>query len=158
MEKSNPKFRLYNSNQNEEFRKRDMFGTGDPIDVKELHGPQITDKDGALLDEHDSFYMTTKSLLVLFQIMGVMPIMRVPREAQTTKRTTYNVISKATLWAYLVWSLETIIVVQAPDTVAIFNDPTNEAGYASWGDMAGYFRSFHFIQFEELEVKPSIVA
>lgn len=31
-----------------------------------------------LLDEHDSFYHTTKSLLVLFQIMGVMPIMRSP--------------------------------------------------------------------------------
>lgn len=32
-----------------------------------------------LLDEHDSFYHTTKSLLVLFQIMGVMPIMRSAR-------------------------------------------------------------------------------
>lgn len=29
-----------------------------------------------LLDEHDSFYETTKSLLVLFQIMGIMPIQR----------------------------------------------------------------------------------
>lgn len=28
------------------------------------------------MDEHDSFYHTTKSLLILFQIMGVMPIMR----------------------------------------------------------------------------------
>lgn len=31
------------------------------------------------LDKHDSFYHTTKSLLVLFQIMGVMPIMRSPK-------------------------------------------------------------------------------
>ena len=29
-----------------------------------------------LLDKYDSFYKTTKSLLVLFQIMGVMPIAR----------------------------------------------------------------------------------
>lgn len=29
-----------------------------------------------LLDEHDSFYHTTKSLLVLFKIMGVMPLVR----------------------------------------------------------------------------------
>lgn len=46
---------------------------------KDIYGPEITDKDGALLDTHDSFYHTTKSLLVLFQIMGVMPIMRVPK-------------------------------------------------------------------------------
>jgi hypothetical protein len=31
------------------------------------------------LDETDSFYDTTKSLLVLFQISGVMPIMRSPK-------------------------------------------------------------------------------
>jgi hypothetical protein len=30
------------------------------------------------MDKLDSFYHTTKSLLVLFQIMGVMPIMRAP--------------------------------------------------------------------------------
>lgn len=34
--------------------------------------------DPDLLDKHDSFYHTTKSLLVLFQIMGVMPIQRSP--------------------------------------------------------------------------------
>lgn len=33
-------------------------------------------------------------------------------DAQTSKRTTYNWISKATLWAYLVWSLESIIVIK----------------------------------------------
>lgn len=37
-----------------------------------------------LLDNHDEFYKTTKSLLVLFQIMGVMPIMRsAPGKLQT---------------------------------------------------------------------------
>lgn len=33
--------------------------------------------DPAMLEKFDSFYHTTKSLLVLFQIMGVMPIERV---------------------------------------------------------------------------------
>lgn len=46
---------------------------------KQVDGPDITADDGELLDKHDSFYMTTKSLLVLFQITGVMPIMRVPK-------------------------------------------------------------------------------
>lgn len=32
-----------------------------------------------LLDKYDSFYDTTKSLLVLFQIMGIMPIQRSPK-------------------------------------------------------------------------------
>ncbi|XP_026319057.1 gustatory and odorant receptor 22 [Hyposmocoma kahamanoa] len=111
------KFRMYNPNQNEEIRKRDMFGKEDRKEwdeqqIKDMYGPKITDKDGKLLDDHDSFYKTTKSLLVLFQIMGVMPIMRVPRNARTTKRTTFNWISKATCWAYIIWGLESIIVVR----------------------------------------------
>lgn len=32
--------------------------------------------DPVLLEKYDNFYQTTKSLLVLFQIMGVMPIER----------------------------------------------------------------------------------
>ena len=32
--------------------------------------------DPDLLEQYDNFYQTTKSLLVLFQIMGVMPIER----------------------------------------------------------------------------------
>lgn len=32
--------------------------------------------DVELLDKYDEFYKTTKHLLVLFQIMGIMPIMR----------------------------------------------------------------------------------
>ncbi|XP_072932589.1 gustatory and odorant receptor 22-like [Epargyreus clarus] len=94
---------------------------------EELYGPQITEKDGELLDKHDSFYITTKSLLVLFQIMGVMPIMRVPKGAKTSKRTTFNWISKATLWAYLVWSLECIIVVKVGrERLANFQQNSNK--------------------------------
>lgn len=40
--------------------------------------PKQHELDPDLLDKHDSFYHTTKSLLVLFQIMGVMPIQRSP--------------------------------------------------------------------------------
>lgn len=38
--------------------------------------PKEIELDVDLLDEYDSFYHTTKSLLVLFQIMGIMPIKR----------------------------------------------------------------------------------
>lgn len=41
--------------------------------------------DPELLEEYDNFYQTTKSLLVLFQIMGVMPIER-PTKGRTTFR------------------------------------------------------------------------
>lgn len=38
--------------------------------------PKEVELDVDLLDKYDSFYHTTKSLLVLFQIMGIMPIRR----------------------------------------------------------------------------------
>ncbi|KAI8421582.1 hypothetical protein MSG28_009603 [Choristoneura fumiferana] len=74
----------FNPNQNDEIRKRDTYRKNDGnlnkgYSDKDFQEPQITNQDGALLDKHDSFYLTTKSLLVLFQIMGVMPIMRVPK-------------------------------------------------------------------------------
>ncbi|KPI94062.1 Gustatory and odorant receptor 22 [Papilio xuthus] len=77
-------FPIYNLEQNESFPKkekpRNRNGKELPeYDAKDIYGPEITDEDSALLDKHDSFYMTTKSLLVLFQNMGVMPIMRVPK-------------------------------------------------------------------------------
>lgn len=40
--------------------------------------PKDIEMDVDLLDKHDSFYKTTKSLLNLFQIMGIMPIQRSP--------------------------------------------------------------------------------
>ncbi|XP_035774935.1 gustatory and odorant receptor 22 isoform X2 [Anopheles albimanus] len=66
--------------------------------------------DVKLLDQHDSFYHTTKSLLVLFQIMGVMPIMRSPPGVDMP-RTTFTWCSKAFIWAYLIYACETIIVL-----------------------------------------------
>ncbi|KAL7015856.1 hypothetical protein ACKWTF_016702 [Chironomus riparius] len=61
------------------------------------------------MDESDSFYKTTKSLLVLFQLMGVMPIMR-SIKGSGQERTTFSWTSKAFIWAYLVYFFETIIV------------------------------------------------
>lgn len=66
--------------------------------------------DVKLLDEHDSFYYTTKSLLVLFQIMGVMPIMRTPAGIEGP-RTTFKWLSRACYWAYFIYAWETVIVI-----------------------------------------------
>nr|WCC57766.1 gustatory receptor 1 [Papilio glaucus] len=126
----NSNFNIYNVEQNDISKKekaKNRNGKDLPdYDAKDVFGPEITDEDSALLDKHDSFYMTTKSLLVLFQIMGVMPIMRVPKDSKTTKRTTFNWISKATLWAYLVWSLECIIVVKGKERLTNFQDNSNK--------------------------------
>ncbi|XP_039950114.1 gustatory and odorant receptor 21a-like [Bactrocera neohumeralis] len=95
---------------------------------------QSTLDDARLLDEHDSFYKTTKSLLVLFQIMGIMPIHRNPPD-NNLPRTGFSWKSRQTLYAMCVFSLETFIVamvlrarvknfIEQPDKhfdVAIYN-------------------------------------
>lgn len=48
-------------------------------DILSYRKPISISQDVDLLDKHDSFYHTTKSLLVLFQLTGVMPIMRSPK-------------------------------------------------------------------------------
>lgn len=79
-----------------------------------------------LLDEHDSFYHTTKSLLVLFQIMGVMPIMRSPKGVDMP-RTTFRWCSRAFLWAYAVYAAETVLVcVIAHERIVKFLDNTDK--------------------------------
>nr|XP_023020025.1 gustatory and odorant receptor 22-like [Leptinotarsa decemlineata] len=60
--------------------------------------------DPEVLHQYDNFYHTTKSLLVLFQIMGVMPIER------EVGRTTYRWLSPTNLWAYFIFTIETILV------------------------------------------------
>lgn len=52
-------------------------GIGSPADLYVRRVEEKFDPDE--MDKRDSFYHTTKSLLVLFQIMGVMPIMRAPK-------------------------------------------------------------------------------
>lgn len=71
---------------------------------------ETIEEDVDILDKYDSFYYTTKSLLVMFQMMGIMPIMRTPRGVQLP-RTTFHFCSKAFYWAYLIYGLETIVVV-----------------------------------------------
>nr|AID61252.1 gustatory receptor [Calliphora stygia] len=66
--------------------------------------------DSDLLDKHDSFYHTTKSLLVLFQIMGVMPIHRNPPKSNLP-RTGFSWHSKQVLWAILIYCIQTTVVV-----------------------------------------------
>lgn len=62
------------------------------------------------MDARDSFYHTTKSLLVLFQLMGVMPIMR-SLSGSNAGRTTFSWTSRAFIWAYFIYGIETIVVV-----------------------------------------------
>lgn len=45
----------------------------------------VEEPDPELLDHYDNFYQTTKSLLVLFQIMGIMPIERGAKGKTTFK-------------------------------------------------------------------------
>jgi gustatory receptor len=52
-------------------------GIGSPADLYVRKKEEKHDPDE--MDELDSFYHTTKSLLVLFQIMGIMPIVRSPK-------------------------------------------------------------------------------
>lgn len=44
------------------------------------------------MDEHDSFYQTTKSLLFLFQIMGVMPINRSPKGEKRLPKLSWSLV------------------------------------------------------------------
>ncbi|KAG5863963.1 hypothetical protein JTB14_019072 [Gonioctena quinquepunctata] len=64
----------------------------------------IDQPDPEVLHQYDSFYHTTKSLLVLFQIMGVMPIER------AVGKTTYRWLSPTNIWAYFIFIAETIFV------------------------------------------------
>lgn len=70
---------------------------------------QSTADDPLLLDEYDSFYHTTKSLLVLFQIMGIMPIRRNPPK-RGVERTSFK-WSRVFVWAIFIYCLELVVVV-----------------------------------------------
>lgn len=84
----------------------DNFGSPSHLYIRQ----KKEESDINLLDEHDSFYMTTKSLLVLFQIMGVMPIMRTPKGTEGP-RTSFNWFSPACYWAFFIYACETIVVI-----------------------------------------------
>ncbi|XP_046492192.1 gustatory and odorant receptor 22-like [Neodiprion pinetum] len=63
------------------------------------------EQDGKLLDKFDHFYDDTKVLLILFQIMGVMPIQR------GIGTTTFEWTSTATIYAMCLWVAETVVVI-----------------------------------------------
>ncbi|KAJ3638349.1 hypothetical protein MTP99_001725 [Tenebrio molitor] len=77
--------------------------------VKVVASPSVTnadeEPDPELLDQYDNFYQTTKSLLVLFQIMGVMPI-----ERSGKGKTTFRWLSSTSIYAYFLFAGETIFV------------------------------------------------
>lgn len=70
---------------------------------------QWQETNAKILDSYDSFYRTTKALLVLFQIMGVVPISRKKRNV-AGHRTEFTWTSREALWAYFIFGLETLIV------------------------------------------------
>uniref|UniRef100_A0A336MVM5 Gustatory receptor n=1 Tax=Culicoides sonorensis TaxID=179676 RepID=A0A336MVM5_CULSO len=62
------------------------------------------------IDAYDSFYKNTKALLILFQIMGVVPITR-NKAGRSTDRTSFSWTSKECLWAYFLYSIQTALVI-----------------------------------------------
>lgn len=70
---------------------------------------QWQETNAKILDSYDSFYQTTKALLILFQYMGVVPISR-KKHSEHGDRTKFSWTSKQALWAYFIYSVETVIV------------------------------------------------
>lgn len=68
------------------------------------------------IDAYDSFYKNTKALLVLFQIMGVVPITR-DKQGRSRDRTHFSWTSKESLWAYFLYSIQTIIVISGKEFI-----------------------------------------
>lgn len=96
--------------EDERRMKEKMQQMNEPGDSNNYIRKENIEEDVDILDKYDSFYFTTKSLLVMFQIMGIMPIMRTPKGVQLP-RTTFHFCSKAFFWAYLIYGLESIIVI-----------------------------------------------
>ncbi|XP_055849218.1 gustatory and odorant receptor 21a [Episyrphus balteatus] len=106
----NPNQKQFLEDEQRYREKLDVLGKKDgSLSEMYVRREQVID-DPKLLDKHDSFYHTTKSLLVLFQIMGVMPIHRNP-PINNMPRTGYSWTSKQFFWALFIYSLETVIVV-----------------------------------------------
>ncbi|CAG9767094.1 unnamed protein product [Ceutorhynchus assimilis] len=63
-------------------------------------------KDGRIIDEHDQFYRDHKLLLLLFRIMGVMPV-----ERGRIGTITFSWTSKPMLYAYVFYVVTTILVI-----------------------------------------------
>nr|ABE01237.1 IP03362p [Drosophila melanogaster] len=105
----NPNQRQFLEDEVRYREKLKLMARGDAMEEVYVRKQETVD-DPLELDKHDSFYQTTKSLLVLFQIMGVMPIHRNPPE-KNLPRTGYSWGSKQVMWAIFIYSCQTTIVV-----------------------------------------------
>lgn len=105
----NPNQRQFLEDEVRYREKLKLMARGDAMEEVYVRKQETVD-DPLELDRHDSFYQTTKSLLVLFQIMGVMPIHRNP-PVKDLPRTGYSWTSKQVMWAIFIYSCQTTIVV-----------------------------------------------
>ncbi|NP_001161916.1 gustatory receptor 2 [Tribolium castaneum] len=67
---------------------------------------ELDSKDGHVIDEHDQFFRDHKLLLVLFRVLGVMPIQR-----GEIGRITFGWTSIPMLYAYVFYVVTTVLVV-----------------------------------------------
>lgn len=99
-------------------RRKNIVHVATPASGKPAH-----EADPELLEQYDNFYQTTKSLLILFQIMGIMPIERAGKGKTTfryKKYTNINInityssyfrwLSSTSIYAYFIFGAETIFV------------------------------------------------
>ncbi|BFF95595.1 gustatory and odorant receptor 21a [Drosophila madeirensis] len=105
----NPNQRQFLEDEMRYREKLKLMARGDAMDEVYVRKQETVD-DPLELDRHDSFYQTTKSLLVMFQIMGVMPIHRNP-PVKNLPRTGYSWGSKQVMWAIFIYSCQTTVVV-----------------------------------------------
>lgn len=68
---------------------------------------ELNSQDGDTAELHDQFYRDHKLLLVLFRVLAVMPITR-----SSPGRITFSWKSKASLYAFVFYSLATVVVVR----------------------------------------------
>lgn len=105
----NPNQRQFLEDELRYREKLKMLAGGTTIEDGYVRKPDSVD-DPFELDKHDAFYRATKSLLVLFQIMGVMPLIRNP-PVKNMPRTGYTWTSKQAMWAMFIYAIQTTIVV-----------------------------------------------
>lgn len=100
------------------------------------------------IDAYDSFYKNTKALLILFQIMGVVPITR-DKSGRSRDRTSFSYASKESFWAYFLYSIQTMIVISGKYDIIDFS----KISYKEWKcsffpslPQVGYARVDDFVQ------------
>lgn len=67
---------------------------------------KLDSSDGKVLDDHDQFYRDHKLLLLLFRVLGVMPVQR-----GQIGRITFSWCSSAMVYAYFFYGVTTVLVL-----------------------------------------------